>query len=86
VEIGRVRYLACQPWPFPSSLMLGCMAEAVTETLTIDTTEIEDAQWISRAKMSVVLQGKHPRMGAPRKDAIASSILNAWVAGDLGRF
>ena len=86
VEIGRVRYLACQPWPFPSSLMLGCMAEALTETLTIDTNELQDAQWISRAKMDVVLQGKHPRMAAPRKDAIASAILKAWVSGDLGRF
>ncbi|MEM7176546.1 MAG: NAD(+) diphosphatase [Pseudomonadota bacterium] len=86
VEVGRVRYLACQPWPFPSSLMLGCMAEALTETLTIDEVELEDAQWFSRAKIEVVLQGKHPRIMAPRKDAIARSILSAWVAGDLGRF
>lgn len=86
IEIGRVRYLACQPWPFPSSLMLGCVAEALTETITIDHNELEDAQWISRAKMDVVMQGKHPRMGSPRKDAIARAILAAWVAGDVGKF
>ncbi|MEM8698663.1 MAG: NAD(+) diphosphatase [Pseudomonadota bacterium] len=83
IQIGRVRYLACQPWPFPSSLMLGCVAEALSSNIKIDRTELEDAQWISRAKMEVVLDGRHPRMGAPRKDAIASVMLNAWVDGTL---
>ncbi|MBY8976609.1 NAD(+) diphosphatase [Rhodobacteraceae bacterium NNCM2] len=86
VEIGEVRYVACQPWPFPSSLMLGCMAEALTDELTIDHNELEDAEWFSRAKVEVILQGKHPRIRSPRKDAIASSILRAWVAGELERF
>ncbi|MEM8793263.1 MAG: NAD(+) diphosphatase [Pseudomonadota bacterium] len=86
IEVGRVRYLACQPWPFPASLMLGCVAEALGTRLTIDHEELEDAQWVSRSKMAVILQGEHPRFAAPRKDAIASSILSAWVAGDIGRF
>ena len=83
IQIGRVRYLACQPWPYPSSLMLGCIAEAMNSKLTIDKAELEDAQWISRAKMEVVLDGRHPRMGAPRSDAIASVILSSWVDGTL---
>ncbi|MEM7505234.1 MAG: NAD(+) diphosphatase [Pseudomonadota bacterium] len=85
VEVGRVRYLACQPWPFPSSLMLGCIAEGLTSKITVDETELEDAQWISRAKMEVVMAGKHPRMGAPRRDAIASAILQSWVNGTLSK-
>lgn len=83
IQIGWVRYLACQPWPFPSSLMLGCAAEALTSEITIDEEEIEDALWVSRAKMEVVLQGKHPRMAPPRVDAIARAILSAWVAGEI---
>ncbi|MEM1277785.1 MAG: NAD(+) diphosphatase [Pseudomonadota bacterium] len=86
VEVGRVRYLACQPWPFPASLMIGCVAEALRTKLTIDHEELEDAQWVSRTKMAVILQGEHPSFAAPRKDAIASSILSAWVAGEVGRF
>lgn len=85
IQVGRVRYLACQPWPFPSSLMLGCLAEGLSSTITVDHTELEDAQWVSRAKMEVILAGKHPRMGAPRKDAIASVLLNAWIDGTLGK-
>ncbi|MEM9043859.1 MAG: NAD(+) diphosphatase [Pseudomonadota bacterium] len=85
IEVGRVRYLACQPWPFPASLMLGCVAEALGTNLTIDHEELEDAQWVSRTKMAVILRGEHPSFAAPRKDAIASSILKAWVEGEVGR-
>ena len=83
VRVGRVRYLGCQPWPFPSNLMLGCVAEAETTELKIDPDELEDAQWISRAKMQIILEGKHPRFASPRKDAIAWAILTDWVRGDI---
>ena len=45
---GTVRYVASQPWPFPSSLMIGCQADALDDTITIDPQEIEDAQWFPR--------------------------------------
>lgn len=83
VEVGAVAYLGCQPWPFPSSLMIGCVCEAETTELTIDHTELEDAQWISRAKMQVILAGKHPRLLPPRTDAIARAILADWCEGDV---
>ncbi|MEM0988183.1 MAG: NAD(+) diphosphatase [Pseudomonadota bacterium] len=83
VQVGRVGYLGCQPWPFPSNLMLGCWAEAETTDIRVDPEELEDAQWITRAKMQVILEGKHPRIKAPRKDAIARAILTDWVQGDL---
>lgn len=83
VEVGRVGYLGCQPWPFPSNLMLGCWGEAETTELTVDPDELEDAQWVSRAKMQVILDGKHPRIASPRKDAIARAILTDWVRGDI---
>ncbi len=82
VRIGRVRFLASQPWPFPASLMLGCWAEALSEEIVIDP-EIEDAVWASRDDMARALAGEHPRFAAPRADAIARWILAAWVAGEI---
>jgi NAD+ diphosphatase len=82
VRVGRVRFLASQPWPFPASLMLGCWAEALSEEIVIDP-EIEDARWVSRAEMAMAFRGKHPRFAAPRPDSIARWILTAWVAGEI---
>ena len=83
VEVGRVSYLGCQPWPFPSNLMLGCIGEALTTEITIDSAELEDALWIGRAEMQAILRGEHPRINPPRKDAIARAILTDWVNGKV---
>src|SRR5436190_8802192 len=48
VRCGRVRYLAAQPWPFPSSLMIGFLAEALTEEITVDPEELAEARWFHR--------------------------------------
>lgn len=82
VRVGRVRFLASQPWPFPASLMLGCWGEALTDDIVIDD-EIEDARWVSRAEMAMALDGKHPDFASPRADSIARWILTAWVAGEI---
>jgi len=79
IRVGRVRFLASQPWPFPASLMLGCWGEGLSEEITIDP-EIEDARWVDRAEMALVLKGEHPYFAAPRRDAIARWILEAWFA------
>ncbi len=83
VEVGRVRYLASQPWPFPSSLMFGCAAKALGENLTIDPTELEDALWVSKAEVARTLAGEGERFAPARRGAIARHILEAWVAGAL---
>lgn len=83
IRVGDVRYVGCQPWPFPTSLMLGCVGTAESREIAIDPSELEDAQWISRAKMEIILDGRHPRMSGPRKDAIAWAILTDWVKGDI---
>jgi len=83
VAVGRVRYLVSQPWPFPSSLMFGCAAEALEETLTIDGSELEDALWVTRAEVAQALAGQSERFASPRKGAVARHILEAWVAGGL---
>ena len=48
VRVGAVRYLVSQPWPFPSSLMIGCVGEAETDDIVIDRTELEDVRWFPR--------------------------------------
>jgi NAD+ diphosphatase len=82
VCVGRVQFLASQPWPFPANLMLGCWGEALTDEIVIDA-EIEDARWVSRAEMAMALNGEHPHVASPRADSIARWILTAWVAGDI---
>lgn len=83
VQVGRVSYLASQPWPFPSSLMLGCAGDALTTKLTLDPNEIEDAKWVSREDMAQAFAGKHPTILPARKGAIAHFLLQAWLADRL---
>ncbi|WP_372892512.1 NAD(+) diphosphatase [Rhodosalinus sp.] len=83
IAVGRVGYLASQPWPFPSSLMLGCHAEATSGEIRVDPTELEDAIWITRRELQDVFAGVHPRLTAPRGGAIAGFLLRAWLADRL---
>jgi NAD+ diphosphatase len=80
VRVRHVRYIASQPWPFPSSLMIACVAEAVDDRLTIDTTELEDAIWVSRDEVRAALAGDGSRFGVPPSYAIAHTLLEAWAA------
>jgi NAD+ diphosphatase len=80
IPVGQVRYLASQPWPFPASLMIGCMAEALAEDIQLDPVELEDARWISREDMVDVMAGRHPEVKAPRRGAIAHALLENWLA------
>lgn len=83
VRIGAVGYLASQPWPFPSSLMIGCRGEALGRDLRLDPTEIEDALWLTREELALVFTGRHPRIRAPRRGAIAGFLLQNWLADRL---
>jgi NAD+ diphosphatase len=80
VRTGRVRYLQAQPWPFPSSLMIGCMVEALSDEITIDPAELADARWFTRAEVAQILQGQHPAgITSPPRMAIANHIMQAFV-------
>jgi NAD+ diphosphatase len=82
IACGEVTYLASQPWPFPSSLMIGCLVEATSRELHVDGIELEDARWFSREEALAMLEGRHPdRLAAPNPMAIAHHILRAWVEG-----
>ncbi|WP_341862816.1 NAD(+) diphosphatase [Gymnodinialimonas sp. 57CJ19] len=83
VYVGRVDYLASQPWPFPASLMFGCKGEALSTEIEIDPDEIEDAKWVSRSQMLEVFAGNDPTMLPARKGAIAHFLLHHWLADTL---
>lgn len=83
VRTGAVTYLASQPWPFPTSLMIGCQTEAKARDLLLDPAEIEDAFWISREQMLEVFAGTSDKMLAPREGAIATFLLRNWLADQL---
>lgn len=82
IDVTNVRYLASQPWPFPSSLMIGAIADAADDALTIDTTELDDARWFSREEVVAALAGaENPAFLPPPRAAIARTLLERWVDG-----
>uniref|UniRef100_A0A2A3JNF2 NAD(+) diphosphatase n=1 Tax=Alloyangia mangrovi TaxID=1779329 RepID=A0A2A3JNF2_9RHOB len=83
VEVGRVALLTSQPWPWPSSLMLGCSGEALSEEITIDPVEIEHAQWVSRERLADAFAGLEPGILPARRGSIANHLLRNWLADRL---
>ncbi len=83
VTVGRVDYLASQPWPYPSSLMIGCHGRATSRAITLDPVEMEDARWLSREQLAHVFAGQHPDISPPRVGAIAQFLLENWLADRL---
>lgn len=81
VSVSNIRYVASQPWPFPaSSLMIACIGEADSDMLTIDTSELEDAMWVTRDDVEAALSGaEDARFNAPPRFAIANTLLRAWL-------
>jgi NAD+ diphosphatase len=82
IRVGAVSYVASQPWPFPSSLMIGCIGEALTETVAIDREELEDARWFTRNEVRLMLEHRHPdELITPPPIAIAHHLIRHWVEG-----
>jgi NAD+ diphosphatase len=80
ITCGRVTYFASQPWPFPTSLMIGCHAEARSETLVVDREELEDARWFDREECALMLLRQHPAgLTTPPPVAIAHHIIRSFV-------
>jgi NAD+ diphosphatase len=81
VRLGAVRVLASQPWPFPSSLMIGARAQALSRDIVIDRAELEDCRWFSREEARAMIAGSHGQdLHAPHPIAIARRLLDHWLA------
>lgn len=78
VRITDVEYQHSQPWPFPSSLMVGFRARALDTELTIDEVELLSADWMSRAELKAITPDSEVQL--PRKDSIARRLIEEWLA------
>jgi NAD+ diphosphatase len=82
IVCGEVRYVASQPWPFPASLMIGCLAQASTREVIVDGEELEDARWFTREEVAAMFEKRHPQgISAPNRMAIAHHLLKFWLQG-----
>ncbi|CAG5116587.1 unnamed protein product, partial [Candidula unifasciata] len=80
IKVGKVEYHSSQPWPFPASLMLGCIAYARTDNIQVDNNELEDARWFSRPEVSQMLAQQHPDgLFVPPRQAIAHQLIKSWI-------
>ncbi len=83
IEIKNVRYHSSQPWPFPSSLMIGCHAEAATTDIHIDDEEMTDVQWFERDDVLLALEGRSRDLAVPQPMAIAHHLIKTWAYGEV---
>ncbi len=87
LRVASVRYMASQPWPFPSSLMCGFIAEATSDAVTIDRTELETARWFSRTEVLAMVARSAAGDGAPDSlappIAIGHQIARRWASGEF---
>jgi NAD+ diphosphatase len=80
IVCGQVKYFRSQPWPFPSSLMIGCHVQALSHELIIDHNELEGARWFDREEVASMLARCHPEgLITPVPVAIAYHIIRHWV-------
>lgn len=81
IILGDVTYIASQPWPMPHSLMIGCFAKAVTNSIEFDANELEACRWFGKQELRSMISGTHPEgLTAPLKGAIAGFLMAKWVA------
>jgi NAD+ diphosphatase len=77
--VNAVRLHSTQPWPFPSSLMIGALCDVENDVVTIDGDELESARWFTREEARQLIAGKHPNAFAPPPVAIAHQLLKSWA-------
>ena len=83
IDVTQVKYVISQPWAFPSSLMFGCMAKAITHDITIDHNELEDAKWVSKDLLVKAYAGHDVDITPARQGTIAEFLIRNWVKGTL---
>jgi NAD+ diphosphatase len=83
IKVRSVRYIASQPWPFPSQLMIGCIAVVDDDRLEVDRSELEDAIWVDRAEVADALARRdNARFKMPFSIAIAHYLVEVWAGGE----
>jgi NAD+ diphosphatase len=84
IKVGDVAFHSTQPWPFPHTLMIGCVGYAETTEITIDPKEIEEARWFTREECRQMLAKQHPQnWWVPGQQAIACALITSFVDGEV---
>ena len=83
LQVRNVRYHSSQPWPFPSSLMMGCHAEAATTEINMDPEEMTDVKWFGRQEVLQALAGENEQLLLPGPVAIAHHLIKTWANGEV---
>lgn len=78
----RVTYFGSQPWPFPSSLMIGLFAEVANANAIADGIELEEVRWLTREEARALLDGTHPDLLAPSPLGISRHLIEHWAHQD----
>jgi NAD+ diphosphatase len=82
-RVGEVTYYATQPWPFPSSLMIGCFARALSREVKPDETELAEVRWIERRVARELVAGKQiDGIRVPPPIAIAHHLIKTWALAE----
>ncbi|MEZ5449838.1 MAG: NAD(+) diphosphatase [Thiolinea sp.] len=81
IMVGEVTYAASQPWPFPSSIMLGFYGQALSHVIDTDPQELAEAQWFSKAELRHFGEwgDTEAQQALPRRDSIARYLINNWL-------
>ena len=84
VRVRDVSYVASQPWPFPSNLMIGCHSHADSPEIVVDKTELDEARWFTRAEVAEAMAaeadgGEGAAFIAPPRHAVAHHLLAWWL-------
>lgn len=83
ITVGEVCYHSSQPWPFPSSLMIGCHGKAISTDIRIDSNEMADVRWFPRDDVLGALRQEHPTLKVPGAIAIAHHLIKDWASGEI---
>lgn len=93
IHAVNVRYHSSQPWPFPSSLMIGCHADAGSAEINYDEWEMDDVRWFTRAEILTAMEQPAAQLGQPGSAdgalampgpmAIAHTLVTAWARGEV---
>ncbi|MTI44637.1 NAD(+) diphosphatase [Roseibium hamelinense] len=84
IDVGEVRIISNQPWPFPANLMIGCIGKAESTEIHIEDDELEACRWCDRAEVRKMLEGTHSDGDRiPPSISIAYKLIAGWLEGDF---
>jgi NAD+ diphosphatase len=83
IEVRESLYVTSQPWPFPSSLMLGFRAASDGGEPVARDGELEDVRWFQRVEVGAALAGEGPALRLPPSVSIARFLVERWWSEHL---